>query len=104
MTTSKNFIDSNVLVYLFDFDERIQFTKPNLLVLWANFLRDCNVIPSDSQSFHRAIQLVNHYNFQLFDALIVAYALNANCEIFYSEDMQHNMLVENKLTIINPFL
>jgi len=134
MITSKTFIDSNILVYLFDYDERkrliaeelvisrpnisaqifvevvnvckkkFHFTKSNMLVLWNNLLRDCSLIPTDKQSFQKAIQLVNRYDFQLFDALIVADALKANCTILYSEDMQHKMLVENKLTIINPFL
>jgi predicted nucleic acid-binding protein len=30
--------------------------------------------------------------------------LNAGCDILYSEDMQHKMVIEKKLTIINPFI
>jgi len=30
-------------------------------------------------------------------------ALFSNCQIIYSEDMQHDLLIENKLKIINPF-
>ena len=33
-----------------------------------------------------------------------ATALENNCTIIYSEDMQHNQLFENKLKIINPFI
>jgi len=36
--------------------------------------------------------------------LIVASALSANTEILYSEDMQNDLQVENKLKIVNPFL
>jgi len=28
----------------------------------------------------------------------------ANCEILYSEDLQHNQLIEKKLRIVNPFI
>ena len=44
------------------------------------------------------------YQFQIFDAIIVASAMSANCSIFYSEDMQHNQFIEGKLRIVNPFL
>jgi len=30
-------------------------------------------------------------------------ALEANCHILYSEDLQHGLLVEKRLEIINPF-
>ena len=51
-----------------------------------------------------ARHLIQKYDFQLFDSIIVASALEANCTILYSEDFQHNQLVEDKLRIINPFL
>jgi predicted nucleic acid-binding protein len=51
----------------------------------------------------KAIRLKKSYNLQYFDALIVATALENNCNTLYSEDMQNGLLVEGKLTIINPF-
>jgi predicted nucleic acid-binding protein len=51
-----------------------------------------------------AILLTKKYNFSFLDACIVAAALSRNCSILYSEDMQHNLLVELRLTIKNPFL
>jgi predicted nucleic acid-binding protein len=44
------------------------------------------------------------YSLQVFDSKIIASALHADCTILYSEDMQHGLVIENKLTIINPFL
>ncbi len=43
------------------------------------------------------------YKFSYWDSLIVASALEAKCDILYSEDMQHKQLIENTLTIVNPF-
>jgi predicted nucleic acid-binding protein len=43
------------------------------------------------------------YGFSYWDSLIVASALEANCTVLYSEDMQHKQRIENSLTIINPF-
>ena len=42
-------------------------------------------------------------NFVLYDALIVAAALEAGCTRLYSEDLQHGQQIEG-LTIENPFL
>ncbi|EDN72630.1 hypothetical protein BGS_0579 [Beggiatoa sp. SS] len=33
----------------------------------------------------------------------VAYAISSQCDILYSEDMQHNQTIQST-TIINPFL
>ncbi|MFC3169114.1 MULTISPECIES: PIN domain-containing protein [Paracoccus] len=43
------------------------------------------------------------YQFSVYDAMIVSAALINGCERLYSEDMQHGMLVENRLRIVNPF-
>jgi len=48
------------------------------------------------------IALAERYNFHVYDAMIVAAALEAECNILYSEDMQHGLLVDG-LTIHNPF-
>ncbi len=39
----------------------------------------------------------------MYDSLIISTALENNCEILYSEDMQHKQIIENKMVIINPF-
>ncbi|MCE7065609.1 PIN domain-containing protein [Dyadobacter sp. CY326] len=64
----------------------------------------CEIAPIDSHILAKSKQLLVRYDFQLFDSIIVASALEANCSILYSEDLQHNQLIENKLTIINPFI
>ena len=42
--------------------------------------------------------------FSFYDALIVAAALETQCDVLFSEDMQHNLIVDNSLKIVNPFL
>lgn len=49
-----------------------------------------------------AAGLIEKYDFQLFDSIIVAAALGADCSILYSEDMQHGLTTGN-MTVINPF-
>lgn len=43
------------------------------------------------------------YKFSLWDSLIIASAIENECSRLYSEDMQHNQLLDNKLRITNPF-
>jgi predicted nucleic acid-binding protein len=44
------------------------------------------------------------YHFSYWDSLILASALNAECNIIYSEDMQNQQIIEDKLKIVNPFV
>ncbi len=43
------------------------------------------------------------YSFSYWDSLIVASAINNECTILYSEDMQDGLRVHDKLEIVNPF-
>jgi len=51
----------------------------------------------------KALRIKEKYKYQYYDSLIIATALESGCSILYSEDMQHNQIIENRLTIINPF-
>jgi len=50
-----------------------------------------------------ALAIAEKYGYRVYDALIVASALEARCTILYSEDMQDSQVIEGKLTIRNPF-
>jgi len=49
-----------------------------------------------------ALAISNRYGYGIYDALIVAAALQAECGTLYSEDMQHGQKIDG-LTIRNPF-
>ena len=51
----------------------------------------------------KALKIKDKYKLQFFDSLIVATALENHCTVLYSEDMQDGFLIENTLTITNPF-
>lgn len=63
-----------------------------------------SIIPIQSIVFNIALQLKTKFQFSFLDAVIVASALHANCATLYSEDMQHGLVVDGKLTIVNPFI
>ena len=43
------------------------------------------------------------YQLSHWDALIVAAALEAGCDLLYSEDMQHEQLFDGRVKVKNPF-
>lgn len=49
------------------------------------------------------LDLAERYGLALYDAMIAAAALHAGCDILLSEDMQHGLVLEGALRIVNPF-
>jgi predicted nucleic acid-binding protein len=50
-----------------------------------------------------ALEIAARYGYQFYDALILASAINAECDVLYSEDMQDGQKI-GELTIRNPFV
>ncbi len=50
-----------------------------------------------------ASTLRQKYNLSFWDSLIISSALLGQANYLYSEDMQHGLIIEKKLEIINPF-
>jgi predicted nucleic acid-binding protein len=61
-----------------------------------------DVVPLTSATHGGAVALARDHGFAFCDELIVAAALEAECDTLYSEDMQHGRDVAG-LTIVNPF-
>lgn len=54
-------------------------------------------------TYDSAFHLRQKQSISFWDSLIVASALENNCSVLYTEDLQHHQLIENSLRIINPF-
>lgn len=89
--------------YLNVCNKRLKMSKESSLESLMSWLLFCELYPIRANVFSNALRLIKKYKFQMFDAIVVACALDADCTILYSEDMQHNLFVENQLRIINPF-
>ena len=61
------------------------------------------IVNFNLQTQLKGIELKGKYKLQFYDSMILATALENGCNIVFSEDMQHNQVIENRLTIINPF-
>jgi predicted nucleic acid-binding protein len=49
------------------------------------------------------LDLAERYGLSIYDAMIAASALHADCDTLWSEDMQDGMTLEDRLHIVNPF-
>ena len=53
--------------------------------------------------YHRSLEIMERWQYSFYDSLIITSAIQADCNILYSEDFQHNQKLQS-LTIINPFI
>ena len=61
------------------------------------------VHPLTVEVHEAGLALAERYGLSIYDAMIVASALQADCETLYSEDRQNGMRIDGRLTIVNPF-
>jgi predicted nucleic acid-binding protein len=61
------------------------------------------VQPLTTALHEKGLDVAERYSLSIYDAMIVAAALQADCETLWSEDMQHGQIVEGRLRITDPF-
>lgn len=62
-----------------------------------------SVVPITTETHDAALRLAVRHGFHIYDALVVAAALEAGCGTLYSEDMQSGQVISGRLAIRNPF-
>ena len=77
--------------------DEVRFAIENIRTLCPNPL------PITTDTHQEALAIAEKYGYRIYDALIVASALEARCTILYSEDLQGGQVIDNTLTIRNPF-
>lgn len=128
-----SFFDTNVLVYLASADTRkadraeailaeggvisvqvlneltnvarrkMQMAWPDTRAFLSSLRSLVTVRPITLETHETGLALAERYTLSLYDAMIVASALEAECDTVWSEDMQDGMLVDERLRIVNPF-
>lgn len=130
---SSEFADSNVLIYAFSRDRRnvpalrllqtgptisvqglnefVNVGRRKLHLSWSE-LRDaldsvralCPTVMEIGIATHEeALRIAERYGYSIYDSMAMASALQAGCETFWSEDLQHGMVIDDRLRIANPF-
>jgi predicted nucleic acid-binding protein len=49
------------------------------------------------------LALAERYGLSIYDAMIAASALHADCDTLWSEDMQDGLALDHQIRIVNPF-
>jgi len=103
---NKNPVVSSQVIseYLNVMKRSFKMQKLELMQLCSLWLEKCSVQPVILSTVKLAQDLIGKYDFQVFDGIVVAAALEADCDILYSEDMQNGQIIENMLKIVNPFV
>lgn len=128
-----HFVDSNIVCYCFSLDQKNQAALSvvreatiSVQVLnefanvalrkwkysWSEVADSVALIrtyvtqvrPVDEATHDLGRALAERYKLNIYDGFIVAAASLAECDTLYSEDMQHGMVIEGRLTIRNPFI
>lgn len=132
MSRTEVFLDTNVLVHLFDSDaakadraeaiieagvtisvqvlnefvvvarRKLKRSWPEIREMLAGIRPNCDVVPVTLDVHEKGLAYAEQYQLSLYDAMIVAAASLAGCSTLFSEDM-HDGLVINGLTIRNPY-
>ncbi len=83
---------------------KMQYDRATLSSLIAQLRAKVSIISPVTEATHDlARQVVFRYKLSFYDSALIASALLSDCNIFYSEDLQHGLLIEGNLRIINPF-
>lgn len=83
--------------------DRCKYNKSVSLDILINILKITNYAINNGDIIYKAKDLMNKYKLQLKDSLIISSFLLSGCEILYSEDGHHNLFIDKKMRIINPF-
>jgi predicted nucleic acid-binding protein len=128
-----SFFDTNVLVYLASGDasradraeetiagggsisvqvlnELANVARRKMQMSWDETHALLNIVrglltvhPLTVETHEAGLRLAERYGFSIYDAMIAASALEADCDTLWSEDMQHGMTLDEGLLIANPF-
>ncbi|MDD5037411.1 MAG: PIN domain-containing protein [Methylococcaceae bacterium] len=82
---------------------KLAFDIPAIRQFLMDLMKESRVHPITPVTVLSALAAAERYGFSHYDSVIVATALDAGCSMLYSEDMQHEQIIDNRLTIINPF-
>jgi len=80
------------------------FSESQISQLITSFFENYQVIELEQETLMTASELRLRYAVSFWDSLVIASALQAQVSVLYSEDLQHEQVIEDRLKIINPFV
>lgn len=101
-----NFISVQVL------NEYVSVARRKLGRDWERVANDLTLLrkstgivrPVEEKDNGVAVRIAQRYRLAFYDCVMIAVGLANGATALYSEDMQHGLLIDGTLTILNPFL
>jgi predicted nucleic acid-binding protein len=92
-------------------NEFVSVARRKLLMPWsevtealAAFRELCPSPLAVTVAIHEAaLKIAEKHGYGIYDALVIAAALECGCSVLYSEDFQDGQTIDGQLTIRNPF-
>jgi predicted nucleic acid-binding protein len=133
MSTTARFFDTNLLLYLFSSSaqkadtvesliagggtisvqvlnefaavarRKLQMTFAEISETVDTLTQTLKVVPLNLDIHRLGLKLADRYGYSVYDAMILAAALESGCTQLLTEDLQHQQRVESTLDIVNPF-
>ena len=130
---AQEFLDTNILVYAFSLDPRavaaqalmgrgclvgvqslneftnvarrkLGWTWEEVRAALASIRVVCpRILPMDVATHEGALRIAERHGYSVYDSLLIASALSANCAIFWSEDMGDGVRIDGRMQIRDPF-
>lgn len=130
---AKTFLDTNILIYAVVREERsaraeellgaggvvsvqilnefVSVARRKLKMPWGQLIDALDAIrvlcpepiAMSVETHEAALKIAQKHRYEIYDALVIAAALQAKCEILYSEDLHHGQVIDGRLEVRNPF-
>ncbi len=100
-----NIVSSQVIGEFVSVTRKKRILPSDDIIRFANEFMDIfNFVLIGKETIKLSFEIHRRYKFSTWDSLIIASALENDCKILYTDDMQHNQLIDKKLRIVNPFV
>lgn len=97
-------VSSQVITEFMAVTTKKQILEYEQTIVFSNEFMDIfDFVPISKDTIRLSFDITNKYKYSTWDSLIIASALESNCTNLYTEDMQDGQIIEDRLTIINPF-
>ncbi len=92
-------------------NEFVSVARRKILMSWSDVTEALDAfrvlcpspLPITIEIHEEALKIAEKHGYKIYDALVIAAALQAGCATLYSEDLQNGQTIDGQLTIRNPF-
>jgi predicted nucleic acid-binding protein len=109
---AENLLASGGVLSVQVLNEFVSVARRKILMSWKDVTEALSAfrilcpspLPITIEMHEAALRIAEQHGYNIYDALVVAAALEAGCATLYSEDLHDGQTIDGQLTIRNPFV